>query len=307
MYRAAGFVSAASLYRMGETYIMRSVCIEPKMGKIISKLDLSGKEACLNLLLPEVDIRVESHLKRPAIVVLGGGGFDHVSLREGEPVALQFVAKGFVVGVLYYSLIPNRWPSQMHDVANAVAYLRKHAEEYYIDAERVFVLGLSAGGHPTAALAIYSSLEENTERLPEGARPNGIILGYPLLDTAEYGVEIATKNLLGEQMNNRELIEKTSLISLVHSKMPPVFIWSTQEDEIIPQQGILEFVSRLVKKGVRCEFHSYSKGVHGLGVATLQSAMSPAMIVPSSAEWVAAAIRWALDCSGKSNGMKSSR
>lgn len=151
-------------------------------------------------------------------------------------------------------------------------------------AERVFVLGLSTGGHPTAALAIYSSLEENTERLPEGASPNGIILGYPLLDTAEYGVEIATKNLLGEQMNNREPIEKTSLISLVHSKMPPVFIWSTQEDEIIPQQGILEFVSRLVKKGVKCEFHFYSKGVHGLGVATLQSAMSPAMIVPSSAE-----------------------
>ena len=93
MYRAAGFVSAASLYRMGEIYIMRSVCIEPKMGKIISKLDLSGKEACLNLLLPEVDIRVESHLKRPAIVVLGGGGFDHVSLREGSRLHYSLLQK----------------------------------------------------------------------------------------------------------------------------------------------------------------------------------------------------------------------
>lgn len=279
---------------------MRCICINPKTEERYPKLELNGKEPCLNLMLPEVDLRVRSHKKRPALIVLGGGGFDHVSLREGEPVALKFAARGFVAGVLYYSLIPNRWPSQMLDVANSVVFLRKHAEEYNIDENRVFVLGLSAGAHPAASLSIYSTMTEELEQLPAGCCPNGLILGYPLLDTAQYGVEITNRNLLGDQRNDLELIKKTSLINLVHRSMPPVFLWSTQEDKAIPQMGIIRFVERLIKNEVKCEFHFYPKGVHGLGVATEQSAMTENMIVPSCAEWVAAAIRWACDFSERS-------
>lgn len=41
----------------------------------------------------------------PAVVVVPGGGYDHVSPREGEPVALRLLAMGYQAFVLNYSLL----------------------------------------------------------------------------------------------------------------------------------------------------------------------------------------------------------
>lgn len=43
--------------------------------------------------------------KRPLIIVVPGESFDHLSLREGEPVALSYCAHGFNSVVMEYNLI----------------------------------------------------------------------------------------------------------------------------------------------------------------------------------------------------------
>ena len=44
--------------------------------------------------------------RRPAVLVLPGGGYGGTSPREGEPVALQFAAAGFHAFVLHYRVAP---------------------------------------------------------------------------------------------------------------------------------------------------------------------------------------------------------
>ncbi len=39
-------------------------------------------------------------LGRPLVLVVPGGGYNHVSAREGDPVALQFAAAGYHTAVL---------------------------------------------------------------------------------------------------------------------------------------------------------------------------------------------------------------
>ncbi len=46
----------------------------------------------------------------PAVVVVPGGGYDHVSPREGEPVALRLLAMGYQAFVLNYSVAPAVYP-----------------------------------------------------------------------------------------------------------------------------------------------------------------------------------------------------
>ena len=44
--------------------------------------------------------------ERPLILICPGGGYSHVSVREGEFLALQFLAAGFHAAVLRYSVSP---------------------------------------------------------------------------------------------------------------------------------------------------------------------------------------------------------
>ena len=45
-------------------------------------------------------------LVRPMILLCPGGGYEHTSDREAEPVAMQLLAQGYHVGILRYSVAP---------------------------------------------------------------------------------------------------------------------------------------------------------------------------------------------------------
>ena len=93
--------------------------------------------------------------RRPAVIVAPGGGYTHVSKREGEPIAMEFLAKGFQAFVLTYVCSPEaRYPEQLIELASAVDYVKKHADEYFVNPNEIFVVGFSAGGHLTANLAV---------------------------------------------------------------------------------------------------------------------------------------------------------
>ena len=57
----------------------------------------------------------------PAVVVVPGGGYDHVSPREGEPVALRLLAMGYQAFVLNYSVAPAVYPLALQELAHLLS------------------------------------------------------------------------------------------------------------------------------------------------------------------------------------------
>ena len=94
----------------------------------------------LYLLEKSLEIGID---KRPLIFICPGGGYGMTSDREAEAIALQFVAAGFHAAVLRYSVAPARYPTALLQVAAGFKYLREHAEEFHIDADRMVVQGAS--------------------------------------------------------------------------------------------------------------------------------------------------------------------
>ena len=45
--------------------------------------------------------------RRPALIICPGGGYEKLSNREGEPVALRFAGMGYAAFVLYYHVAPH--------------------------------------------------------------------------------------------------------------------------------------------------------------------------------------------------------
>lgn len=123
--------------------------------------------------------------KRPLIVVCPGGGYNFLSDREAEPIALAYNAAGFHAVVLRYGVNEHAvMPGPIKDLANAMDYLYNSADKFYIDKDKIFVAGFSAGGHLATSLAVYWN---NAQILPEYInkpyiKPKGIILGYPVID-----------------------------------------------------------------------------------------------------------------------------
>ena len=90
---------------------------------------------------------------RPLIILCPGGGYWFTSEREGEMLALQFVAAGFHAAILWYSVKPATFPTALLELAKSVELVRKHAKEWYVDPDKIVVEGCSAGGHLAASYA----------------------------------------------------------------------------------------------------------------------------------------------------------
>ena len=205
---------------------------------------------------------------RPAILICPGGGYAMTSDREAEPIALKFMSYGFHVFVLRYSVAPARYPIALCQLATAMKWIRQRSEEWHINQDKIVVAGFSAGGHLAGNLGVAwknEIIQHYVDGQPDDWKPNGLMLAYPVLTSGEYGHQDSFKNLLGEQY---DLKEEHSLETLVSKDTPPVFLWHTGEDGLVPAENSLLFALALRKHHVPFELHHFPKGGHGLSLGT---------------------------------------
>lgn len=213
--------------------------------------------------------------KRPAILILPGGGYEHTSLREAEPIALRFAARGYAAFVLHYSCAPSRYPTALREAAMAMGYIRGHAREFEIDPKMVAALGFSAGGHLCGTLGtLYDAPEVSELGSGELLRPDALCLCYPV--TVSHGRTHAGsfRNLCGD---DEALAGRLSLEKLVRPDMPPVFLWHTRDDGSVPCRGSLILAQALEEAGVDFAMHIYRHGQHGLSTADAMAYMAAAV------------------------------
>ena len=213
----------------------------------------------------ECPVENEKNWRRPAVIVVPGGAYEHVSKRESAPVACQFLARGFQTFVLEYLTVTNgvRYPEQLHELAAAVDYVKSHCNEYHINGDEIFVVGFSAGGHLTADLAVeYFNVSEIVgEKLD--CKPKAIALGYPVI-SRELGHTKSHENLLfGYTDAEKHLLKRLNLDKSVTKKTVPAFIWTTAEDSSVPAINSLKFASALAENGIKYELHIYPETDHG--------------------------------------------
>lgn len=208
--------------------------------------------------------------KRPFILICPGGAYERTSYREGEPVALHFLERGYHAGVLRYSTAPHHFPTQILELGQAVLKLREMAEEWNIDMDRLVVQGSSAGGHLAASYGVFWNHEFMAEELgAEDAdlRPGGLILSYPVITAdAAYAHWGSFENLLGDKAS--EEAQKVSVEKLVTKAVPPCFLWHTGEDATVPVENSIFMAMALRKEGIPFELHIFPEGEHGLSLAS---------------------------------------
>ena len=122
----------------------------------------------------------------PVIVFIHGGGWrrgDKSNPGVGSQSAAHFCTQGFVFVSINYRLTPSgQHPTNIQDVAKAVAWVHDHIAEHGGDPAQISIMGHSAGAHLTALIATDET------RLKAEGKPLGILKRAILLDTAAYDI-----------------------------------------------------------------------------------------------------------------------
>ena len=205
-----------------------------------------------------------------ALVICPGGGYQHLSPREGNDYALWLNQHGITCFVLKYRLGADGYkhPAELQDSARAVRTVRARANEFKIDPKRVGIMGSSAGGHVASMLLThFDSGDTNSADAIErqSSRPDIGILCYPVITMGEFAHPGSKGYLLGRNPPP-ELVQETSSELHVDANTPPCFIWCTSEDRTVPPENTLMFAGALRKNHVPFDLHIYQKGGHGMGL-----------------------------------------
>lgn len=218
---------------------------------------------------------VSTHRRRPAALIFPGGGYEHLSARESEPVALRFATRGWAAFVLEYSVAPVRFPVPLQEAALAMRYIRERAGELEIDPNMVAAVGFSAGGHLAGLLG--TMWDDPRLAGPAGGvslRPDALGLCYPVAVAWGATHRGSFDNLTG---GDGALAQALSLDKLVRGNMPPVFLWATRNDGSVPCRNSLVLAQSLDEAGVDFALHLYRRGKHGLATADAMAFPADAM------------------------------
>lgn len=226
--------------------------------------------------------------KRPAVLVLPGGGYEFLSDREAEPVALKYSAEGFQTFVLRYSIGEHLAGfAPLADASQAIGLIRKNADDWHVEPEHIAVCGFSAGGHLACAVGLFGE-----------HKPDALILSYPVIDMdiSEGFSEWAKRHpdsSLSRMHISKDQLDKLSLHKHVGPGAPPAFIWHTFEDSLVIIDHTVKLVNAYTKHKIPFEYHVFQKGGHGLSLAGPVVANGNRGLVDSrAARWFDLSVEW---------------
>lgn len=238
----------------------------------LETLDILGRP--MRAYLPDDAERSVYHGKRPALLILPGGGYAFTYAGEAEPIALRFVSEGIVTFILDYTctdVAPRAFPAALQEGFAAVRWIREHAQVYGIDPENIAACGFSAGGHLCACLGTLwnkPEAEQNAFFAPGAGRicrPDKLLLSYPVIRFEAPCNEPSVRSFFGFEPD-AALRKAYSLQNRVDAETPPAFLWSTSDDDCVPVVSSLQFAEALAAHGVPFELHVWPHGPHGLSL-----------------------------------------
>src|SRR5450755_1430169 len=138
---AGSFAVAAALLVLHLAARSRNAGIDVERDLVYGRA--GGKELKLDLAMPK-----DGPGPFPAIVFLHGEGWRAGNRRQMSHFIEGVARMGYVGGTVEYRLVPTaRFPAQVEDCKAAIRWMRANANAYRIRADRIGVVGFSAGGH----------------------------------------------------------------------------------------------------------------------------------------------------------------
>lgn len=206
-----------------------------------------------------------------AVMICPGGGYSILAAEhEGSDIANWLADRGITAFVLKYRLPDARLQKTPHeaplsDAMQGMRIIRQQATKYKVDANRIGVMGFSAGGHLAATLSTHYDKGSQADQL---AKPNFSILMYPVITFGDKAHAGSRTKLLGTLANDPTWIDYYSNEKQVSATTPPTFLVHSMNDKTVPVENSINYYLACLQQGITAEMHLYPTGGHGFALRT---------------------------------------
>ncbi len=202
-----------------------------------------------------------------AIVFFHGGGWAYGTPSEFFTTCERYAKMGIITFSVDYRLsidngiTPSKTISPIEsvmDAKSAMRWVRKNAEKFHIDKNKIVASGQSAGGHLALCTAMIDDYNEKSDDLSISCSPNALLLFSACVDAVEGWCD----HLLGDR---RTKIWSISPFHNVRKGLPPMIEFHGVDDEQVPKWTVQFFESEMKDKGNYFEQHMFEGRKHYLG------------------------------------------
>ena len=187
--------------------------------------------------------------KHMALIHLHGGGFARGSKDTLGPQLTPITMRGYVSIAVEYRLSGDaKWPAQMEDMKNVIAWTRANASSLGIDPNRIATVGYSAGG----LLALVAAGNSD-------AKIAACVAFYPVAEPSLS--DPWTPGLLGPGANPAALAAASPL-TYIKAGYPPTIVYHGLADTTVPPDSSLHLLQALRTAGGPCELHTFAGVPH---------------------------------------------
>ena len=215
----------------------------------------------------QITVHLAKEPNGAAVVICPGGGYGGlVTGAEGHGIAQWLNAHGITGVVLEYRLPAGRSFVPLMDAQRAIRLVRAHSMEWKVEANRIGIMGFSAGGHLASTAATHfddgnAAADDPLDQL--NCRPDFAVLVYPVVTMGEKTHGGSRTNLLGSNPTP-EMIELFSNEKQVTDKTPPIFLTHAVDDTPVPCENSKALYEALQKAGIASKYLELPSGGHGL-------------------------------------------
>ncbi len=198
----------------------------------------------------------------PLVVYIHGGGWRWGSKQNAmiNNYGDVFARRHIAVASLNYRLNPpHPYPDQNDDIACALTYLTAHASDLHFDANKVILMGESAGGELAAFAALHIPYKDYNY-----ARPAGVIDFYGVADFTKVlnssRPDLNARRYLGPHYAQNATI--ASPLTYVTNQAPPFLLFHGTSDTVVPSDQSQLLHDRLVAHQVGARYIKVPNTAH---------------------------------------------
>ena len=199
---------------------------------------------------------LEEDDRRPAIVFYHGGGWRGGNPSQFAPHSTYLASRGMVAVNVEYRLKGKHgvFPHTcVEDAKSAMRWVRAHADELNIDADRIAAGGGSAGGHLAACLATIDGYNAGSDDTSISARPDALALFNPVIRMRK-----RWKKRMAPEVPRRSI----SPSHHVDGDVPPTIIFHGTDDTTVPIEDVREFCRKMKRHGNDCRLVEFEGMKH---------------------------------------------